>query len=89
LRLFDLTTSTGYAIELLPPWPGTAPSAGTAIRFDLTLNSADATFGNVDDMRDGQMMCYVGTVTNTTCKSVDGTVPFCDDRTWCSTPLQP
>jgi hypothetical protein len=82
------TTDTGYAIELLLPWPGGAPAAGATVRFDMGLNSADSTFGNADDMRDGQMLYYVGTVTNTTCKSNDGTVPYCDDRTWCATTLQ-
>jgi hypothetical protein len=82
------TTSTGWAVELLLPWPGGAASAGTTIRFDMALNSADTTFTNADDMRDGQMMYYIGQVSNSTCKSNDGTVPFCDDRTWCETKLQ-
>jgi hypothetical protein len=82
------TSSTGYAIEVLLPWPGGNPSAGTTVRFDMALNSADSTFGNVDNLRDGQMLFYIGTVSSTTCKSNDGTVPFCDDRTWCETKLQ-
>ena len=83
-------TSTGYAIEVQLPWPGgAAPSSGTQIRFDLALNSADTTCSGVDDMRDAQMVYYVGTVTNTTCQSSnDGTVPYCDDRTWCTTTLE-
>ena len=83
-------TNTGYAIEVQLPWPGgAAPTAGTQIRFDLALNSADTNFGGVDDMRDGQMVYYVGTVTGTTtCQSGDGTVPYCDDRTWCVTTAQ-
>ncbi len=81
-------TSTGYAIEVQLPWPGGAPNSGTQVRFDLGLNSADGTFGTVDDMRDGQLLYYVGTVAGTsTCQGSD-TVPFCDDRTWCTTSLQ-
>ena len=84
-------TATGYAIEMRLPWPGSAPSAGTTVRFDIALNSADKTFTSVDDMRDGQLIYYIGTVTgNTTCQGTggDGTVPYCDDRTWCSTTVQ-
>jgi Carbohydrate family 9 binding domain-like len=83
-------TATGYAIEALLPWPGgTPPNTGTTMRFDIGLNSADKNFGTVDDMRDGQMLFYVGTVSgNTTCQSGDGTVPFCDDRTWCPSQTQ-
>jgi hypothetical protein len=84
-------TSTGYAIEALLPWPGgTAPSPGSNIRFDLALNSADTTFGNVGDMRDGQLIYHLETVSDTTCQgtsSAEGTVPFCDDRAWCVTTL--
>jgi len=56
----------------------------------LALNSADTTFGNVSDMRDGQLIYQLGTVSNTTCQgtsSAEGTAPFCDDRTWCVTTL--
>jgi hypothetical protein len=70
------------------PWPGTAPAAGATVRFDIVLNSADKTFTSVDDMRDGQLIYYLGTVTGTTtCQGTggDGNVPFCDDRIWCST----
>jgi hypothetical protein len=83
-------TPSGYVIEAMLPWPGgVAPSAGTTVRFDVGLNSADKTFGAVDDMRDGQMLFYVGSVTgNTTCQGSDGTVPYCDDRTWCPAQLQ-
>ncbi len=81
-------TSTGYAIEVQLPWPGGAPNSGTQVRFDLALNSADSTFGSIDDMRDGQLSYYVGTVGGTsTCQGTD-TVPFCDDRAWCTTSLQ-
>jgi hypothetical protein len=83
------TTTTGYAIEVSIPWPGTAPSAGGAIRFDLAINSADKTFTGIDKMRDGQLIFYVGSVSgSTTCQGSDGTVPWCDDRTWCQTSVQ-
>lgn len=81
-------TPTGYAIEALLPWPGAKPNTGTTIRFDLTLNGADTNFSNVDDMRDGSLFYHLGTVANSTCQSNDGTVPYCDDRTWCATPLK-
>jgi hypothetical protein len=81
------TTSTGYAIELKLPWPGgAAPSAGAKVRFDLALNSADTNCSGVDDMRDAQLVFYVGQVGNTSCPS--GADAWCDDRTWCSTTLQ-
>ena len=80
-------TSGGYAIEVLLPWPGSAPSAGAQIRFDLAFNSADKTFGTVDDMRDAQVIYYLGTVTDkSTCQG--DSAPYCDDRTWCGTTLQ-
>jgi hypothetical protein len=82
-------TTTGYAIEAVLPWPGGNPEAGAQVRFDIGLNSADSNFGGVDDMRDGQLLYYVGQVSNTSCQaSNDGTVPYCDDRTWCTTTLQ-
>jgi hypothetical protein len=84
----QLKTATGYAIEAQIPWPGNAPSTGSLVRFDLGLNSADKSFGTVDDMRDGQLLYYVGQVATSSCQSSDGTVPFCDDRTWCTTLLQ-
>jgi len=84
----QVKTATGYAIEAQLPWPGSAPGTGALVRFDIGLNSADKTFGTVDDMRDGQLLFYVGQVATTSCQSSDGTVPFCDDRTWCTTLLQ-
>jgi hypothetical protein len=82
-------TGTGYAIEALLPWAGVnKPNAGTTIRFDLTLNSADKNFSSVDDLRDGALFYHMGTVPNSTCQSNDGMVPYCDDRTWCATPLR-
>lgn len=82
------TTPTGYAIELKLPWPGAAPSAGAKIRFDLALNSADTNSSGVDDMRDAQLVYYLGTVSNTTCPNNTPDV-WCDDRTWCSTTALP
>jgi hypothetical protein len=84
----QLKTATGYAIEAQIPWPGRAPSTGSLVRFDIGLNSADKNFGGVDDMRDGQLLYYVGQVSPSSCQASDGTVPFCDDRTWCTTLLQ-
>jgi hypothetical protein len=81
-------TSDGYAIEVLLPWPGGAVASGAQVRFDLALNSADATFGTVDDMRDAQMIFYVGTVSGTSTCGGDPS-PYCDDRLWCATTLQP
>ena len=84
----QLKTATGYAVEAQLPWPGSVPSTGALVRFDIGLNSADKNFGTVDDMRDGQLLFYVGQVATSTCQASDGTVPFCDDRTWCTTLLQ-
>ncbi len=83
------TTSAGYAIEALLPWPGAAPSAGSTIRFDMDINSADKSYTSLDKMRDGQLIYYIGSLTaSTTCQTSDGTVPWCDDRTWCQTNVQ-
>ena len=83
----QMVTTTGYAIELLLPWPGSAPSAGTRVRFDLALNSADTICNGVDDMRDAQLLYYLGTAGGaTTCPGAADA--WCDDRTWCSTALQ-
>ncbi len=84
----QVKTATGYAVEALLPWPGSVPSTGALVRFDIGLNSADKSFGGVDDMRDGQLIFHIGQVANTSCQSSDGTVPFCDSRTWCTTLLQ-
>jgi hypothetical protein len=82
------TTSTGYAIEVSVPWPGSAPSSGSAIRFDMAINSADKSFSNIDGMRDAQVIFYIGTISgSSTCQTSDGTVPWCDDRTWCQANL--
>jgi len=82
------TIAAGYAIEALIPWPGTPASAGSAIRFDMVINSADKTFSNLDGMRDGQLVFYLGSVSSSTCQTSDGTLPWCDDRTWCQANVQ-
>jgi hypothetical protein len=83
------TTNIGYAVEILVPWPGAAPSAGSSVRFDMALNSADKSFTSVDKMRDGQLVYYIGSLSGaTTCQTADGTVPWCDDRTWCQANVQ-
>jgi hypothetical protein len=84
----QVKTATGYVVEAQLPWPDRAPNTGSLVRFDIGLNSADKTFGTVDDMRDGQLLFYVGQVPTSTCQSGDGAVPACDDRTWCTTLLQ-
>jgi hypothetical protein len=88
-------TATGYAIEVLLPWPpGGSPTSGSAVRFDLVLNSADKNTGGVTDMRDGQLIYRVvgladpGAASPCNYGSNDGVVPWCDDRTWCETKLQ-
>jgi hypothetical protein len=81
-------TSTGYAVEALIPWSSGAPSAGTKVRFDLAVNCADTNCGGVDDMRDAQMVLSQSNVGGQTgCPG--GAEAWCDDRTWCSTTLQP
>ena len=84
----QMKTATGYAIEAQLPWPGSVPMTGALVRFDIGLNRADKNFGSVDDMRDGQLLYYVGQVSSSSCQTSDGTVPFCDDRTWCTSLLQ-
>ncbi len=82
------TTASGWAVELKLPWPGGgSPSAGSKIRFDLALNSADTNCSGVDDMRDAQLIFYRGTVGSTTCPN-NSPDAWCDSRTWCSTTLQ-
>ena len=85
-------TSTGYAIEVDLPWPGNiTPAAGATVRFDMSLNSADSNFTSIANMRDGQLVYYLGTVAATTCEGLPASdapiEPFCDDRAWCATPL--
>jgi hypothetical protein len=79
-------TATGYAIEVKLSWPGDAPSGGGRARFDLALNSADSICTGVDDMRDAQMVFYLGEAGgSTSCPGAPEA--WCDDRTWCSTTL--
>jgi hypothetical protein len=82
---------TGYWVELNLPWPGTAPSAGTQIKFEMQLNAADGVTNTSDrQTRDAQAIIYQGTTpTTTTCASSSSIYPFCDDRLWCTTTLQP
>jgi hypothetical protein len=75
--------STGYFAELNLPWPGTPPAANAQIKFDMQLNVADGTTSASDlYVRDAQAILYMGT--STSC-----TQPYCDDRAWCTTTLQP
>jgi hypothetical protein len=83
-----VTTDAGYAIEALIPWQGDAPSGDAKVRFDLAINIADTNCSGVDDMRDAQMVLNQSAVDGqTSCPG--GTEPWCDDRTWCVTTLQP
>jgi len=82
------TESTGYRVELKLPWPGTPPTAGSQIKFDMELNSADgiSTPGDAGP-RDAQAILYQGSDPgNSPCGSP--LYPYCDDRLWCSTTLQ-
>ncbi len=76
----------GYTIEVLLPWPGTAPSSGTQIAFDLALNSADDEPADAGDGRDAQAILYLGSVSSSPCG--DTAEPWCDDRTWCTPTLE-
>jgi len=76
----------GYTIELLLPWPGSAPSSGTQIAFDMALNSADDDPAGAPDGRDAQAILYLGSVGGSTCG--DTAEPWCDDRTWCTPTLE-
>ena len=82
------TESGGYKVELKLPWPGTPPSKGSQIKFDMQLNSADgiSTTGDAGP-RDAQALLYQGSDPgNSPCGS--DLYPYCDDRLWCSTSLQ-
>lgn len=82
------TDSTGYTVELKLPWPGTPPTAGSQIKFDMEVNSADgkSTTGDAGP-RDAQAILYQGSDPgNSPCGSP--LYPYCDDRLWCSTTLQ-
>jgi hypothetical protein len=76
----QVSTATGYAIEVQLPWPGGIPNAGDRIRFDLALNSA-----RTNSTRDAQLIYHRENVGTSSCRNPD---VFCDDRTWCPTTLQ-
>lgn len=82
------TTSDGYKVELNLPWPGTPPTAGAQIKFDVEMNAADGTSTSGDaGPRDAQAMLYVGSDPGGS--PCNGELfPYCDDRLWCSTSLQ-
>jgi hypothetical protein len=79
---------SGYTIELLLPWPGTAPTSGSTVAFDLALNSADADPADAPDGRDAQAILYLGTVGGGSTCGDGGAEPWCDDRTWCTPTLE-
>jgi Carbohydrate family 9 binding domain-like len=82
------TTSDGYKVEFNLPWPGTPPTTGAQIKFDMEMNAADGTSTNGDaGPRDAQGMLYVGSDPGGS--PCNGELfPYCDDRLWCSTSLQ-
>jgi hypothetical protein len=82
------TASDGYQVEFNLPWPGTAPTAGSQIKFDMEINAADGKTTSGDaGPRDAQAMLYVGTNPGSSpCGSE--LFPYCDDRLWCTTTLQ-
>jgi hypothetical protein len=82
------TESAGYKVELNLPWPGTPPTAGSQIKFDMELNSADgnSTAGDAGP-RDAQAILYLGSDPGGS-PCAGELFPYCDDRLWCSTTLQ-
>jgi hypothetical protein len=83
------TDGTGYFVELNLPWPGTAPAASAQIKFDMQLNASDGILSSSESyLRDAQAVFYLGTYSTTSCSS-SAVQPFCDDRLWCTTTLQP
>ena len=82
------TESTGYKVELNLPWPGTPPTAGSQIKFDMELNSADGNSTSGDaGPRDAQAILSLGSDPGSS--PCGGELfPYCDDRLWCSTTLQ-
>jgi hypothetical protein len=82
------TTSDGYKVEFNLPWPGTPPTSGSQIKFDMEMNGADGTSTNGDaGPRDAQAMLYVGSDPGGS-PCAGELFPYCDDRVWCSTSLQ-
>jgi hypothetical protein len=54
----------------------------------MQLNAADGVTKIADSyVRDAQAILYQGTVATTSCGLT--IAPFCDDRIWCTTTLQP
>jgi hypothetical protein len=82
------TTSDGYKVEFTLPWPGTPPTSGAQIKFDMEMNAADGKSTNGDaGPRDAQAILYVGSDPGGS--PCNGELfPYCDDRVWCSTSLQ-
>jgi hypothetical protein len=82
------TTSDGYKVEFNLPWPGTPPTSGAQIKFDMEMNAGDGKSSNGDaGPRDAQAMLYVGSDPGGS--PCNGELfPYCDDRVWCSTSLQ-
>jgi hypothetical protein len=82
------TESSGYKVELKLPWPGTPPTSGAQIKFDMELNAADgvSTAGDAGP-RDAQAILYLGSDPGGS-PCAGELFPYCDDRLWCSTTLQ-
>ena len=82
------TEANGYKVELKLPWPGTPPSKGSQIKFDMELNAADgnSTAGDAGP-RDAQaILCQGSDPGNSPCGT--DLYPYCADRLWCSTSVQ-
>ena len=89
-QFFTSSDSTGYWVELSLPWPGTAPTASAQIKFEMQLNASDGVSSSSDtQIRDAQAILYQASATTTSCASSSAIYPFCDDRVWCTTTLQP
>jgi hypothetical protein len=82
-------SDNGYVVELQLPWPGTAPTSGAAVRFNMALNvDAEAVDPDVWG-RDAQAVLAMAPLTAaTTCTATDAPTPFCDERLWCATKLE-
>ena len=87
-QFFASAEKGGYKVELQLPWPGTAPTAGSQIKFDMELNAADGISTNGDlGPRDAQAILYLGQDPGGS-PCAGELFPYCDDRLWCSTTLQ-
>ena len=84
--------TTGYWVELDIPWVGPVPTAGSQIRLDFQLNSADGPRALGDSyVRDAEAIFYMATVPSTVS---DGSIvaygePYDDDLAWCTSVLSP